>query len=127
LEFVFCSVGSLIQGDSGIKDNIWGGDSVGHCEKKVHFNLCLILNVYRDKTISISRTNFVRFFCVCVWMKSEVYQTKVDTPDEFLTCIVDAAACLEKREDQLRRTTRDLRTRVAKCTEVDGGIFEHLS
>jgi len=29
----------------------------------------------------------------------------------------------KKREDQLRRTARDLRTRVAKCTEVYGGIF----
>jgi len=33
---------------------------------------------------------------------------------------------IKKREDQLRRTTRDHRTAVAKCTEVDGGIFERL-
>ena len=59
-------------------------------------------------------------------MKSEVYKTKVDTRDELLARIFDAAACIKKREDQLRRTTRDLRTRVAKCTEVDGGIFEHF-
>jgi len=50
----------------------------------------------------------------------------VDTRKELLAHILDAAACIKKREDQLRRTTRDLRTRVAKCTEVDGGIFEHL-
>jgi hypothetical protein len=56
----------------------------------------------------------------------EVYKRKVDTPDELLARILDAAACIKKREDQLRRTTRDLRTRVAKCTEVDGGIFERL-
>jgi hypothetical protein len=59
-------------------------------------------------------------------MKSEVCKTKVDKRDELLARILDAAACIEKREDQLRRTTRDLHTRVAKCTEVDGGIFEHL-
>jgi len=53
-------------------------------------------------------------------------QKKVDTPDELLARILDAAACIKKREDQLRRTTRDLRTRVAKCTEVDGGICEYL-
>jgi hypothetical protein len=39
---------------------------------------------------------------------------------------LDAADCIKKREEQLSRTTRDLRTRVAKCTEVDGGIFEYL-
>jgi len=57
-------------------------------------------------------------------MNSEVYKSKVDIPDELLARILDAAASIKKCEDQLRRTTRDLRTRVAKCTEVDGGIFE---
>jgi hypothetical protein len=59
-------------------------------------------------------------------MKSKVYKTKVDTRDESLALILEAAARINKREDQLRRTTRDLRTRVAKCTEVDGGIVEYL-
>jgi hypothetical protein len=45
---------------------------------------------------------------------------------ELLARIFDAAASIKRREDQLRRTTRDLRTRVAKCTEADGGILEHL-
>jgi hypothetical protein len=58
-------------------------------------------------------------------MKSEVYKTTADTPDELLARILDAAAGIKKREDQLRRTTRDLGTRVAKCTEFDGGSFEH--
>jgi hypothetical protein len=36
-----------IQGDSGGKASILGGDSIGHCEKKkVHMNMCLILNGY---------------------------------------------------------------------------------
>jgi hypothetical protein len=59
-------------------------------------------------------------------MKSEVYKTKVDTRDELLARILDVAVCIKKREDQLRRTSRDLSTRVAKCTEVDCGILEHL-
>jgi hypothetical protein len=59
-------------------------------------------------------------------MKSEVYKTKVDRPDELLARILDAAACIKKNEDQLRRKTRDLHIPVSKCTEVDGGIFEHL-
>ena len=50
----------------------------------------------------------------------------MDTPDELLARILDAAARITKGEDQLRRATRDLRTRVAKCIEVDGGIFENL-
>jgi hypothetical protein len=53
-------------------------------------------------------------------------QNKAGYTDELLASILDDAAGIKKREDQLRRTTRDLRTRVAKCTEVDGGILEHL-
>jgi hypothetical protein len=59
-------------------------------------------------------------------MLSEVYQRKVDTPDELLARIFGAAASIKKREDQHRPTTRDIRTRVVKCSEVDGGIFELL-
>ena len=65
-------------------------------------------------------------FCLWGWMKSEVNKIKVDTADELLASILDAAGSIEKREDQLRRTARDLRTPVAKCSEVDGGIFENL-
>ena len=50
----------------------------------------------------------------------------MDTPDKLLSRNMDAAASITKREDQLRRTTRDLRRRVAKCTEFDGGILELL-
>jgi hypothetical protein len=35
-----------ILGDSGEKVKILGGDSTGHCEKKVHTNMCLILSGY---------------------------------------------------------------------------------
>ena len=59
-------------------------------------------------------------------MKSEVYRRKVDTQDELLARVFDAAASTKKREDQLRRTSRDLRTRVAKCTEIGDGTVEHL-
>jgi hypothetical protein len=50
----------------------------------------------------------------------------MDTRDELLARILDAAALVKKREYQLRRKTRDLRTQVAKCIEVEGGIFENL-
>jgi len=73
--------------------------SIGHCNNTVRMNTSLILNGYISK---------------------------VETPDELLACILDAAACIKKSEDQLRWKTRDFRTQVAKCTEVDGGIFEQL-
>jgi len=47
----------------------------------------------------------------------------MDTADELLATILDVAGCVKKREDQLRRTVRDIRTRVAKSTEVDGGTL----
>ena len=50
----------------------------------------------------------------------------MDTTNELLAGILDAAGCIEKREDQLRRTTRDVRTPVAKCSEGDCGILELL-
>jgi hypothetical protein len=60
-------------------------------------------------------------------MNSEVYERKVDTPNESLARILNAAVRIKKSEDQIRRgKTRDLRTRVDKCTGVDGGIFGYL-
>jgi len=59
-------------------------------------------------------------------LKNEVYKRKVDTPDELLSRNMDVASRIKKREHQPRRTIRDLRRRVAKCSEVDGGILEHL-
>jgi len=58
-------------------------------------------------------------------MKIEVYKIKMDTRNELPAGIMGAAARIKKREDQLRRTTRDLHTRFAKCTEFHGGIFEY--
>jgi hypothetical protein len=56
----------------------------------------------------------------------EVYKIKVDTPDELLARNLDAAGHMKNREDQLRLTTRDLRTRVANCFECGCGIFENF-
>jgi len=47
----------------------------------------------------------------------------MDTQDELLAHISDAAVRIKYGEDQLRRTTRDLRPRVTKFIEVDRGIF----
>jgi len=61
-------------------------------------------------------------------MKIEVYRRNVDTQDKLLACILVPAARIKKREDQLRRTKRDLRTRTARCiVEAESEIFEYLS
>jgi hypothetical protein len=59
-------------------------------------------------------------------MNREIYKRRLDTPDELLARILVVAARAKKSKYQLRRKTRDLHTRVAKCTEVDVGIVEHL-
>ena len=65
-------------------------------------------------------------FCLCFWVKGKAYKIKDDTRDEFYSLIVEVAASIKGREDRLRRKTRDIRSRVAKRAEVDGGILEHL-
>jgi len=49
-------------------------------------------------------------FCLWTWMKGETYKRNVDTRNELLVDILDSAASIHKREDELRRTTSDLRT-----------------
>jgi len=57
-------------------------------------------------------------------MQSEVYKN-VDTRDKLLGRILHAPVRIKNaRSTQTKK--RDLRMRVVKCTEVDGGIFEHL-
>ena len=46
--------------------------------------------------------------------------------DESLAGMLDAAARIKTRKYQLRRTARDFRTRIAKWTEAEVGIFEHV-
>jgi hypothetical protein len=46
------------------KVSILGGDSIDHCEKKVHVNECLILNGNQDRAVWISRPDSLRFLCV---------------------------------------------------------------
>jgi hypothetical protein len=58
-------------------------------------------------------------------MKRKVYKTKVDTQKELLDLINKIIASIKKCPDALRRATRHALTRVAKCTDVDGGIFEN--
>jgi len=66
-------------------------------------------------------------FCLWGWMKSEIYQAKVNTRDELVARINNSATLIKQEsQDVLRRATRIIAKRVEKCIEVDGGIFEHL-
>jgi len=60
------------------------------------------------------------------WMKSKVYRTKVDTRDELIDRIMDVIDSIKGRQDTLRQATYHVLTRVSKCTNVDGGIFEKM-
>jgi hypothetical protein len=65
-------------------------------------------------------------FCLWIWMQRKVYNGKIIKRDKFLARIVYAAARTGRCVDKLRRKRSEIRTRAAKCTEVDGRIFEHL-
>jgi hypothetical protein len=55
-------------------------------------------------------------------MKSEVYKGEVDTQDDLLARVLDAVARIKKHEGQLKRKTRDIRKRVAKCIRLTVGF-----
>jgi hypothetical protein len=60
-------------------------------------------------------------------MKCEVYEEKVNKRDKLVTHIMNSAALLkQEHQDDLRRATCTIVKGVEKCSEVDGGIFEHL-
>jgi len=86
---------------------------------------CTSQLTYEGRVLFVSRPNSFRF-CSWGWIKSQVYKRKVDTRDEFFAGKLDVAAHVKKPEDQLRWTTRELCTRVAKGIEVDGLIFDRI-
>jgi hypothetical protein len=61
-------------------------------------------------------------FCLWGWMKSEVYRRKVDTQSKHNGC----CRHIKEHQDALKRATHHVLTRVAKCIDVDGGIFENV-
>jgi hypothetical protein len=121
---VFCK---KTHGDSGGEVNILGGDGIDNIEKKMFISTCIYLWMITEvECFFFNLTCTISLVFPGAWMKNEVYKRKLNTWDEFLARILDAAAPIEKREDQLRGITRDLRTGVAKSNDAEGGIFEHL-
>jgi len=95
------------------------------CEKEVYMNLCN--SAWFSELELLEPAGQIKLnVCLYGWIKGEVRKINIDIPDELLARFMDAAARLKKREDQLRRTTHDIRTPVAKCAEGDGGTVEHL-
>jgi hypothetical protein len=47
-------------------------------------------------------------------------------PNGFRDRAAVVIAGIMERQDALRRATRNVLTRVAKCIDVDGGIFENV-
>ena len=97
------------------EESFLGGDFIGHCDRKTSY-------AHASNRERLPRQLFEPVglttldFCLWEWMKSEVYKRKVDTQDELLARMLDAAARTKKREDQPERTTRDLQARSAKYT-----------
>jgi hypothetical protein len=87
--------------------------------------MCVILNGFRDRLLGSADLTPLHF-CLWSWTNSEAYKRKVDTQDELRARILVAAARIKIREDKLRRKTRDLCIRVAKCIEAYGRIFENF-
>jgi hypothetical protein len=86
----------------------------------------LSLNGYQDRTVSISRPNSIKFLFVGVAWRTKFAKERWIHETNCWPAFWHAAAHIKKREDQLRRTTRDLVTRVAKCIELEGRIFVRL-
>ena len=77
-----------VQGDPGGNVNILGGDSIGHCEETELIRTSL--DVYRERAVWISRADILTISVCWDWMRSDVYKSKANTPDEFLANILDA-------------------------------------
>ena len=58
-------------------------------------------------------------------MKELVYSVKVETRDELLARIMDAADVIRNSELKLLRVTRAVHNRAAACVAAGGGIFEN--
>jgi len=103
---------------------IWKVTVSGIVRKESSYELVLILSGYPGTDNRISRPLSVRSLSVRDEQRS--LRKKGGYRRRTARSHLDAAARTKTREDQIRRTTGDLRTRVAKCIVADGGIYENL-
>ena len=88
--------------------------------------MCPVFNGCEDTAVWSWRLK-IRFLSVGDGWKANYTKKKLYKRDELVARIMNSAAILkQERQDDLRRATLTVAKRVEKCTEVDGGIFEHL-
>ena len=68
----------------------------------------------------------IRNFVCGVELSVKFTKQMLDAPEQSLSAILDAAARIKRREDQIRRPTRGLCARASNCADGDGGILQHL-
>ena len=116
------------------------GHSIGHSKQKtLRVNVSYSQRFPRQSYFTVQEFGFgaqncasltpycaLLDFCLWVWMKSEVYRTKVVTRYKFLDLIMDVIASIKESQEARRRANQHVLTRVAKCMAVDGGIFENV-
>jgi len=112
-----------MQSDSGRKISILAGDdSVGHCEKRVHMNMCL--NGYWDRHVWICSPNSARFLFLCLdkerCLKNNDRHTRWVAHSDFVCC------CMH-RETRRSTQTNNTRSSHTSCRMHYGlWIFKHL-
>jgi hypothetical protein len=63
---------------------------------------------------------------VKVILSRKLYIYMCSIPNGFRDRAMDVISRIKERQDALRRATRHVLTRVAKCIDVEGGIFENI-
>jgi len=109
---VTLSVRWAIQGDSRGNVNVLEGDIISYCEKRnLHVRVFNSKSWPRSSCLN-NKTKFVKFFVVGL-DEEKTSQIELNTPEEFLACILDTAVCTKKCQYHLRPKVRDLCTRAA--------------
>jgi len=80
----------------------------------------------QENWLVISEEKLFTVNCILILINEESLQRKVGYTKKIIRTHFGAADHKKEREDQLIRTTCDLRTRAAKFIEADGGIFEFV-
>jgi hypothetical protein len=63
---------------------------------------------------------------ISVILSKKLYTYMCSIPNGFRDRAMDVIVRKKQRQDLLSRATRHVLTRVAKCIDVDGGIFENV-
>ena len=101
--------------------------------KKVYMYKCPIPNNFWDRAISqysckllIDKEILRTVSNIGIYFSSEIFWYKSGTRDELLDLLMDVITSIKEGQDALRRATCHVFTRVAKCIDVEDGIFENV-